>query len=287
MVKRGGERGVALIFVLALLIVLGTIVTEVARSVRSEAAILASLRARAVARYAAESGILTAAASIKALLDSTRAAPQRVHALRRLDELLSVLSDVPVGSGRFGVVAVDLNARLDLNRTDETTLRGLFAQFTTESRAQVIVEALKQSPVQRLGELALLPGVDDSLALAVAPYLTVWSDGMVNINSASEPVLAALPGIGRAAARSLVLRRQAGDVFTSIDVVRPLLEGHVMVPSGFTGTSAVPRLSTAPSRLMLVGRGWQAGHPLTHEIQAVYAIVGQQLVLQAWQERDL
>ena len=30
-----------------------------------------------------------------------------------------------------------------------------------------------------------------SLALAVAPYVTVWSDGIVNINSAPEPVLAA------------------------------------------------------------------------------------------------
>jgi hypothetical protein len=41
-----------------------------------------------------------------------------------------------------------------------------------------------------------------------------------------------------------------------------------------------------PSRLLVISRGWQAGHPLTHEIQAVYAIVGASLKLQSLQERD-
>jgi hypothetical protein len=38
---------------------------------------------------------------------------------------------------------------------------------------------------------------------------------------------------------------------------------------------------------MLISRGWQEGHPLTHEIQAVYSILGRRLMLQAWWERDL
>jgi hypothetical protein len=42
-----------------------------------------------------------------------------------------------------------------------------------------------------------------------------------------------------------------------------------------------------PSRLLIVGRGWQDGHPLTHGIQAVYLVAGARLVLLAWQERDL
>jgi hypothetical protein len=41
-----------------------------------------------------------------------------------------------------------------------------------------------------------------------------------------------------------------------------------------------------PTRLLVVSRGWQAGHPLTHEIQAVYAIVGSRLKLQSQLERD-
>jgi hypothetical protein len=49
----------------------------------------------------------------------------------------------------------------------------------------------------------------------------------------------------------------------------------------------IPHVITQPTRLMLISRGWQEGHPLTHEIQAVYSLLGQRLVLQAWWERDL
>jgi type II secretory pathway component PulK len=41
-----------------------------------------------------------------------------------------------------------------------------------------------------------------------------------------------------------------------------------------------------PSRLLIISRGWLNGHPLTHEIQAVYAIEGANVVLVRWQERD-
>jgi len=126
-----------------------------------------------------------------------------------------------------------------------------------------------------------VPGIDDSLALAVAPYVTVWGDGTVNVNSASEPVLAALPGIGAAVARSIVRRREMGEVFTSPDLARPAARPDVPIPV------VNPLLSVIPSRLLIVSRGWERGHPLTHEIQAVYALVGGRLVLQSSQERDL
>ena len=60
MVKVGNRRGVALVFVLWLLVLLGVIIADVASQARAEAAILSSLRSRTVARYAAESGILAA-----------------------------------------------------------------------------------------------------------------------------------------------------------------------------------------------------------------------------------
>ena len=41
-----------------------------------------------------------------------------------------------------------------------------------------------------------------------------------------------------------------------------------------------------PSRLLVVSRGWLGGHPLSHEIQGVYAITGGELVLLHWRERD-
>ena len=281
--KRGDRRGVALIFVLWLLVLLGAIVAEVASQARSEAEILSSLRSRTIARYGAESGILAATVRIEALLDSARSLPERITTFRELAARLAPLTDVDLGSGRFGVAVVDLNARIDVNRADEATLQGLFRQFTTDSHAEEVVAALKQAPLNRLGELAYIPGIDDSLALAVAPYVTVWSDGSVNINSAPEPVLAALPGISSAMARSVVRRRETGEVFMT--TTGPF--GPLGGTSGQVASVPAPRLAVIPSRLLIVGRGWQEGHPLTHEIQAVYAVVGVRLVLRAWQERDL
>jgi hypothetical protein len=46
-------------------------------------------------------------------------------------------------------------------------------------------------------------------------------------------------------------------------------------------------LRDEPSRILVVSRGWQDGQPLTHEIQAVYAVVGNGLTLVRWRERLL
>ena len=276
--KRRDRRGVALIFVLWLLVLLGVIVAEVVSQARMESEILSSLRSRTVARYSAESGILAATVRIEELLDSARSLPERITTFRDLSTRLAGLNDVALGSGRFGVAVVDLNARIDLNRADAATLEGLFRQFTTDRRAEHAVELLKQAPLHRLGELTDIQGIDDSLALAVAPYVTVWSDGLVNINSAPEPVLAALPGVSVTVARSLVRRRETGELVFGPDPVRSQLAG---VPGG------VAALAVLPSRLLIVSRGWQDGHPLTHEIQAVYDVLGARLTLLAWQERDL
>jgi hypothetical protein len=164
-----------------------------------------------------------------------------------------------------------------------------FRQFTGRQRVEAALTALKKEPIRRVGELARLPGVDQSLAFAIAPYATVWSDGLVDINAAPESVLAALPEIGEAAAADLVRRRESGEVFTSADPVHPqpsLADQADELDSG-QRSAPIPQVTTVPTRLMLISRGWQEGHPLTHEIQAVYSILGQRLMLQAWWERDL
>src|SRR2546423_11800491 len=178
--KRGDRRGVALIFVLWLLVLLGVIVAEVVSQARTEAEILSSIRSRAVARYSAESGILVAATRIETMLDSTPSLPGRITAFGDSIKRLASLNDVPFGNGRFGVAVVDLNARVDLNLADAATLQGLFQQFTTDGRAERVVSLLKQTPLHRLGEPIPIPGVDDSLAAAGAPHLPPWGHGSVD-----------------------------------------------------------------------------------------------------------
>lgn len=280
------RRGVALIFVLWLLVLLGAAAAEVATRVRTEEHTVGTLEARTIGRYAAESGILMATTALNRLLDSASLPSDRA-AIFHDSTLNRALQNVTLGRARFGVAVIDLNARLDLNRTDSRTLTNLFTEFTSPGRAVAVVDALKRAPLLRLAELARVPGVDDSLALAVAPYVTVWSDGLVNLNSAPAAVLAAVPGVGGAAAQNIVARREAGYVFGSTDEVRASEQASASA-TGPTDVGAVsnPFLTIAPTRLLLVSRGWEPGHPLTHEIQAVYVVLGQWLVLQNWEEHD-
>jgi hypothetical protein len=78
-------------------------------------------------------------------------------------------------------------------------------------------------------------------------------------------------------------------VFTSSDPTRARrdLSTEPETMEEARGSVPIPQTVVTPSRLLLISRGWQDGHPLTHEIQAAYSIVGHRLVLQAWSERDL
>ena len=273
------RRGVALILVLSLLVVLGFVAFDVAARARAEGNMLIDVKARAAGRYAAESGILMARTAVQRWVDSTPLPPERAELFAHMGALTESLTHIRVGAAELDAAVLDLNARIDLNRASLGTLEGLFGQFISRDRAKIVAEGIKREPVSRFAELARVPGADDSLALAVAPYVTIWSDGLVDINTAPEAVLASLPGIGRAIAQRIVSRREAGEIFTSSDTFRPTSAGPASA-EGF------PSLTVAPTRVMLVSRGWQPGSPITHEIQAVYVIVGDLLVLQSWEERD-
>ncbi|GEM_PF-2309101 len=280
---RRDRRGSALIVVLCVLALLGGITADLARAARLEVALVENTRARAVGRYAAESGVVMEAADITALLISHSAPGERVAAFRELARRAAGAGDVDLGGATFAVTVADLNARIDLNQSEAETLTGLFRQFTSDREAEIIAASVQRKPLERVGELVLLPGVSDALALAVAPYVTVWGDPTININSAPEPVLAALPGVGEAAARAIVTRRAAGEVFTRATPEQPPPNASVT----FAAAPPAAVVATEPDHLLIIARGWATGSPLTHEIQAVFAISGMQLLLEVWQERDL
>ena len=297
------RRGVALMLVLWLIVVLGAVATAIAAAAHADSTLTGNLRARATARYAAESGVALATRHLEQLLRAASSDETRARTFQDIDRHFDHLREVPVGAGRFGIAAVDLNARIDLNRSDPRVVRSLFAQFTDPDRADGAASALadwidaddvvrpggaeladyvtmdspyvpRNAPLDRLDDLAHIVHVGDALAAAVAPYVTVASDGLVNLNSAPEPVLAALPGVGVSRARDIVVRRNGGETFTSLAAVADLGPASALV-------------TIVPSRLLIVSRGWLDGHPLTHEIQAVYGIAGTTLYLMTWRERDL
>jgi len=305
------RRGVALMLVLWLIVVISAVAAAATAAARTDAGIVVNVRSRAAARYAAESGAVVAHARLDSLLQGT-AREDLPLLFKNLDAELTDLREVELGQARFGIAVEDLSGRLDLNEASERALRNLFAQFTGTREARLAVLSILDwrdadniggmrgaeadayeragSPfrptnrgIRRIEELGRMLNVGDSLMQRVAPYVTVHGGRTININAAPETVLASIPGLTKEGAKILVDRRRAGEVFTSVNSLYELLGNRFAESAYFIDQ----RTTTYPTRLLVVSRGWQAGHALTHEIRAVYDVSGGRPTLRAWQERDL
>lgn len=304
------RRGVALMLVLWLIIVLGGVAVGVVAVARSQADVARAARARTVGRYAAESGIVSTMATLRDAYE-TGADPERtVSVFARLRERLATADVQQLGVGRYQVAIEDLSGRIDLNTADYMTLLRFFEGFFGRERATELVAGLidwrdedevptpgggeaeayaevgspfrpPNRPLQRLDEITRIRGFTDSIADVIAPHVTVHGLGLVNANTASEEVLAAVPGIGPETAARLVAQRGRSG-YRSLAEVRQAISSE---------PSAVPPLSLIPARILIIARGWEDGSALTHEIQAVVelqTLAGEtRLILRHWQERDL
>ena len=261
------RRGVALVLVLWLIVVLGGIGAAVVAATRSSTGLASNLRARVVARYAAESGIESMRAAIEDSLESTVDSASRVAFLNGLERQSAAADSTTLGDSRFVVVVVDASARLDVNAAPVAHLTRLFSRFTDVARASATARAIRQ----RIEHGDASSGRD--AALVAAP-----GDGprMVFPIRALED-LRTIPDADR---RLLQLAAPYLTVDGDGTINRHSASDTVMA-------AAFGELRDSPSRLVLVARGWMRGHPLTHEVQGVYAISHNRLVLVQWRERIL
>lgn len=278
------RRGVALLLVLWLVALLAMVTIAASSSARGSTSLVSARRAAAVARSMAESGITVASKAIDDSLsgfagDSTR----RDNYLNALDagtnggrSALGTLQTDTLADGAWAIAAVDVSARLDVNNTSAEGLARLFASAMSIAAARAVGERIAAS-VRGEG----LP--DDSVSRAA---------------DARDSLARALLGAG---ARTTHLRRPIESLdelagIANIDErtlaeLAPLLtvdgDGNVNMRAAPQSVRAAASGShvDAPTRLLLVARGWQLGHPLTHEIQAVYDVSGTSLKLVAWRER--
>ncbi len=249
--RSSSRRGVALILVLWIIVVLGGVAAAVTAGSRTTSEVTANARARTIARYAAESGIVAATAVLRQTMDRTADdLAKRQAALNDATHALGASASFAMGDAEVRVVMIDVSARIDVNVAPEEALTALFARAgqarTAADAARAIRRHIDSIPGQAnlfasLDEVAALPAVGRALMSAASQWLTVDGDGQVNRATAPPVVL----GVARGS------------------------------------------LIDEPSRILLIARGWQHGHPLTHEVQAVYAIQGNQLAFVRWRERDL
>jgi len=306
--------------VLWLIVVLAAIAVTVVAAAREEVNTVSNLRARVVARYAAESGVVAARLALSQAFGEATTPEEQVLAFPRVRDEFEDLTQQPLGPARFQVALVDLNERLDLNHADQMMLQTFLRQFVDQSEAEGLAQSLidyrdqdaiefprggeaeqyavggspfvpANRPLQTLDELLRVRGFSEAIADEVAPYVTVRGDRRINVNSAHERVLAALPGLGQAGADAIVSRRGGAGPITSLAQLStiPGLGG-----AGNPQQRAIQLpITLIPTRILVISRGWQPGHPLSHEIQVVLEISGLRagtaptLIVRHWNERDL
>jgi len=121
------------------------------------------------------------------------------------DLSVRVLDTTDLGRGTWCRAGLeDEGGKLNVNLATPDALRAVLRAQVRDSLAadsvvERIVQRRRQVPLVDLRELALLPGLDSSLVADLVAVLTARGPGTIDVNAASSPVLATLPGLTGAA----------------------------------------------------------------------------------------
>jgi general secretion pathway protein K len=225
---RKSEKGVALILTLLITAILVTLIVEVNYSTQVDLMIAGNFRNDLQAYYLAKSGINVAISYLKYDAETTRT--------DNLDEdWAKPYPPIPVGSGFVEVVTEDENARINVNEVVKEdgmvsdALARLFEMLEVDVRILDAVidwidpddegeaessyyESLdppyvcKNAPLDTLSELLMIKDVTDEVYGKVSKYLTIHSNGMININTVGKEVLMCL-GIDEGIAEGIIQYR--------------------------------------------------------------------------------
>lgn len=264
------RRGSALLATLATVAVLATITAMASRGARASSAIVVNARADATARAMAESGVLAAVDRIERTLSAVDSTARD----GAFDSLLSSRGDRPfvtdsLGDGVFATALVNVSARFDVNSGDREGLTRLFSLAAAPSQA----EAAATRITLRLGQHTDPTRARRDSLSAVLLGRDISPDATGRFESLDE--VAAFLGAD-AAWLPTVAEYLTVDGDGSID--RRHAPAAVL-------RAASGSLVDAPTRLMIISRGWERDVSLTREIQAVYAVAGDKLTLVRWREQ--
>jgi general secretion pathway protein K len=245
------RRGVALLLVLGLIVMVGAATAALATTARAATDEALGIRARATARSMAESGITAGAVALQAMMQSGDSMALNAIALDGTDG--RALASDTLDDGAFVVAAQDPASQLDLNRAEFEAIATLFGRVLPPTDARRVTEVIEQrrQPV---------------------PGLRVQRAALRDVSE-----LRALPGMTATAfARLAPFVTVDGD--GSVNRVTASPPVQAVASGSLTGT---------PTRMVLIARGWHVGHPLTHEITAVFDVTTPEPRVIHWRERDL
>ena len=292
---RGDRRGFALLAVLWALVVTAALAAELHVGVRGDQRIAANTRAEARLRWAARGGLAGALESLRARLAEAAA----TGSLVTTDTLIVPAEDTELDRVAVRATVVDARGKLQLNLADPDELAALFvAVGYREGDARSLAGAVARwrdghlppydpLPTDSSGtrlrpprgafaaveELRAVPGVSAAAYASAAPYLTVDSDGRVNLNAAPPAVLRTLPGIDAAGAAALVERRRRSPFATVYEVVDALPRAaRAEAQAGLA--RLIARAAFAPREAEIRVTARMPGSPLAARIRAVAVMPG-------------
>jgi general secretion pathway protein K len=290
------RRGFALVAVLWILVLGSAVALEVHAGVRADQRAAANARSEARARWAARGALARAEDALRRKLASQSAAGAPpgtdtllVPALRyRLEEVV------------VQAWVVDARARVQLNLAGADALRELFVAagvaperaremagaivrwrlanappFVPGVRADSAGEVLALPPRGAFGSvegLRNVPGIGAEYA-RVAPYLTVASDGRINLNTAPVPVLRTLPGMSPDAAEAVVRRRRTAPFLGPFEVA-DALPRHARGRLQEEMAGFLAGVAFAPAQAEMMADAAPEGSPVRARIRAVAAMGG-------------
>jgi general secretion pathway protein K len=238
-----GQRGVALILTLLILTLLVITGLELNRAVRVEANLAGNFRDLTQASYIAQSGVEIARALIQEDEPSYDALDEKWAQF----EILAYLSQFLFPEGYFTGHIGDESAKFNVNglidpygNVDQKKKNQLERLLTLLRYNPEVIDAVldwldpddlkrplgaereyymalkrpyapKNGPLDSLGEMLLIKGIDSSVFYGTEEkeglrnYLTIYSEGRININTASIPILMSLsPNVSQTMAQAVL-----------------------------------------------------------------------------------
>lgn len=261
-------RGIALITVLWVLVLLGSVSAAFFADAMAERRSVANLRAGVESRW-------TARASMARVLDRLdRVLGERSRSLATTgDTLLSPL-DLRLNELPVRAVLLDSRARLNLNRAGAPRLRHLFRSLGLRNpSAERLASGISGGRFSHVGQLARLPELTGSRLARIAPHLTVAGDGRINVNTATAPVLSTLPGIDLPSGRMLAAAREDSP-FRNVSQVLAALPPEKRRDLRAREDALGEMVAYGPRHVELVVHAVQGGEPGTELLRSVIELEG-------------
>jgi general secretion pathway protein K len=219
-----GQRGFALVLVIAVLSVLALLAAAIAVETRSTALGARSRLEIVQARTLADSGVTIA---IMRLLDRNEALRWQADGL---------MHEEPYGESSIRITIEDEGGKIDLNNAPKELIAGLLGEFVSADQATTLSNAiferraafaavpqsagrfytgdmasfqsLARLPFADVSELRLIPGMNAELYEQLSPYVTVYSQSpTLNRQTASRVALLAIPNVAAGDVDALIASR--------------------------------------------------------------------------------